>query len=394
MDSNIPPLPIELVTDHIIQELRHEAKTLKNCALVSHSWLPASQRILFSKLSIHEHNCTEIIDHVSSSTPNLGRYVERISVFLWGDLRVKINRTAADLTPLLHLLLPHMSHFPRVTELALDGCRAFHDLHWDVAWTDLLATALPSLTRLTIHYLAFKNLADVVDLVSAFPQLVHLTADDLDVKEASHEYSNEAQDPYDGDKTPPVTLSTIKYGSGDFASGLGPFLDWLAAEPQAFSTLHLRLDAEAGDVNSGVALVKAAGSHLKQLTFNFDDQWHMWEGFELSANMSLISLGIRRVSDVGDDLVNILESVNSPLKKLSLGSIHELDEELWPRLVEVLMSSTLASLREVNFFAETKAAANTLRDVISANYPAFFAKGIAIFATSQRYCKWDENFFN
>ncbi|KAK7057345.1 F-box domain-containing protein [Favolaschia claudopus] len=239
MDSNIPPLPLELVTHHILQELRDEAKTLKNCALVSHAWLPASQRIL------------------------------KISV----------------LTPLLPLLLPHLSHFPHVTELVLNGCRSFHDLHWDVAWTHLLATDLPSLTRLTTHYLTFENLTDLIDLVSAFPNY------------------------------------TIRY-----------------AGPQTFSALHLRLDADAGDVNPGAQLVKATGSHLKQLTLSFDNQWH-------------------------------------------LCSIHEMDEELWTRLIDILMSSTLASLRKVSFFAETKAAANALRDDISANYPAFFAKGIAIFSS-------------
>ncbi|KAF7338077.1 F-box domain-containing protein [Mycena venus] len=275
-----PHLPREL-TDHVIQNLHSEPEALANCALVCRSWAPAAQSIILSKISIHERNCADIIEHLTSTTPHIVGYVKRLAIFLWGDLRSNLNRSTANMTPLLHLLLPHISRFTNITELALDGCRAFHDLQWDEIWTDLLASAFPSLSRLTVHYLTFEDLADLVDLVSSFP-LTHLTADDLDIAEASHEYSNEEQEPYEGPKTPPPHLESIKYTSGrSFASGCGPFLRWLAAGPQGFSTLYLDLDAEAGDVNAGVELIGAANDHLKTLFLSFDDQWHLWGGLRV-----------------------------------------------------------------------------------------------------------------
>jgi hypothetical protein len=268
-----PRLPNEL-TDHIIQH--SEPKTLETCALVCRAWVPTAQRIILSKINVHERNCTEIVEHLTSASPNIAGYVKRLCVYLWGDLRSNINRSTANLTPLLHLLLPHISHFTNVTELVLDGCRAFHNLHWNEIWTDLLATAFPSLSRLTVHYLNFEDLPDLVDLVSSFPQLTQLTAEDLDVAEASHEYSNEEQEPYEGSKIPSPVLETIKYSSGrSFASGTGPFLRWLAAGPQAFTTLYLDLDAGAGDVNAGVELIGAADNNLKTLFLNFTDQWDL-----------------------------------------------------------------------------------------------------------------------
>lgn len=273
--SKMSRLPNEL-TDHIIQTLDSEPAALANCALVCHAWVPAAQRIILSRISVHERNCTELIRHLTSATPNIAVYVKRLNIYLWGDLRSNINRSTANLTPLLHLLLPHISHFTSVTELVLDGCRSFHDLHWDEIWTDLLAAAFPSLTRLTVHYLEFEDLPDLVDLVSSFPQLVCLAADDLDIAAASHEFRNEEQEPYDGSKTPPPVLESIRYRSGQyFASGGGPFLRWLAGGPQAFTTLYLDLDAEAGDVNAGVDLIRAAGNNLKTLLLTFSDQWHM-----------------------------------------------------------------------------------------------------------------------
>ncbi|KAF8213782.1 hypothetical protein K438DRAFT_1957128 [Mycena galopus ATCC 62051] len=361
MGSPSPRLPNEL-TDHVIQDLHSEPETLANCALVCRSWVPASQRIIFEKLSIHERNCTEIIEHLTSATPSIAGYVKRLNVYLWGDLRKIINRSTANLTPLLHLLLPHISHFTHVTESP--GCRF----------------PFPQPTHCTLS--EFEELADLVDLVSSFQQLAHLTADELDIAEASHEYSNEDQEPYDGSKTPPPQLKAVKYRSGNmFASGGGPFLRWLAAGPQALTALYLALDAEAGDVPAGVELIGAAGDNLRTLSVTFSDQWQFWDGFVLSTNPSLRSIEFSRVSDFGESLLDILGSVVSPVEQLTLGGIQEMEIE-WPGLIDVLMSPTFASLVRVNLVTwSSEKSAEELRDDISSKYPDFFtAKGIAVFA--------------
>ncbi|KAJ7744985.1 hypothetical protein DFH07DRAFT_963520 [Mycena maculata] len=372
-----PRLPSEL-TDLAIEDLRFEGTTLAQCALVCRAWVPAAQRNQFSKLSIHERNCTELIQYLTSATRNVAGYVRCLRVHLWGDLRANLNRATANRTPLLHLLLPHISHFTNVRELELDGCRAFAGRQWDEIWTDLLASALgQSLTHLTVHYLDFEDLPDLVDLVSAFPQLTHLTAEDLDIAEASHEYSNEPQEPYNGSKTPPPLLANIKYVSGrSFASGGGPFLRWLAAGPQAFSTLYLDLDAEAGDVNAGVELVGAARDNLKTLFLNFDDQWGFWEGFELSGNSVLRSLVLRSITA---GLFEVLRSVSSPLQHLSFGDVEELDSDAWRDLVDVLMSPSFASLVRIDFYVSSRKHVEDLENEIKGEHPEFFERGIAFF---------------
>lgn len=275
-------LPNEL-TDQIIEDLHSEHKALLNCALVCHSWVAPAQRSLFTKLTIHERNCAAIVDHLASTSTNVFGYVQHLRVFPWGNIRVYINKKDVKLDPLLPLLLSQMSHFTNVTELELDGCRVFHEKQWDKMWTDLLAPAFSCLTHLHVHDIVFEALSHLVDLVSSFPLLRDLTAYELDVAEASHEYSNEDHEPYVGSKIPPPSLAKIVYASGQhFCSGGGPFLRWLAAGPQALRTLHLHLDAEAGDVNAGVELINAAGDNLEHLSLEFSDQWHLCMYYVLS----------------------------------------------------------------------------------------------------------------
>jgi hypothetical protein len=285
-----PSLPAEL-TDQVMGNLcphkrdkylydrnwQNQKKALSSCALVCRAWVPAAQRNLFSTLTINEHNCNEIVQYLAGAAArnNIASYVKRLCVLLWGDLRANINRSSASAIPLLHTLLHQITHFTNVTEMELDGCRLFHEQHWDVRWTDSLASAFPSLHHLTVLHIAFEDVADLVDLVCAFPLLTHVTANELDFVEASHEHSNEPQEPYSGSKVPPQTLECVNYTSGGtFASGGGPFLRWIADGPQAINTLYLDLDAEAGDVVAGVSLIAAAGHNLKSLSLCFSDQWH------------------------------------------------------------------------------------------------------------------------
>ncbi|KAJ7709614.1 hypothetical protein B0H17DRAFT_1190802 [Mycena rosella] len=380
-----PRLPLDL-TDQVI--LHSEPKALATCALVCRDWLPSSQRRLFSKLRIDEHNCAEIVGYLTSATPNLSNYVKHLYVFLWGDIRSNYSRTTANKSPLLPLLLPHISRFTNVKTLEFDGCRAFLNEHWDVTWTDLLAEALgPFIDQLTISYLTFEDLPDLVDLVSSFPQLTYLTANDLDIAEASHEYSNEDQEPYEGSKVPPPLLENLKYTSASsFGSGLGPFLSWLAAGPQVFNTLYLDLDAEAGDVNAGVDLIRAAGDNLTALFLAFDDQWSLWEGFEFSVNPNLRSLTLRRASDLGNSLVEILGSLKS-VEHLSLGGVDEMDRDVWPGLVDVLTSPSFTSLVQVKFYVSSEDGLKDLASEIFEEYPDFFGKGITVFAL-KRHHEW------
>ncbi|KAJ6630532.1 hypothetical protein B0H10DRAFT_1981577 [Mycena sp. CBHHK59/15] len=348
-----PRLPNELA-DRVIDDLHSEPRVLANCTLVCRAWVPAAQRNLFSKLTIHEHNCAEIVQHLTSATTNIAGYVKRLRAFLWGDLRVNLDRRMAIPAPVLNAFIPQISNFKNVTMLELDGCRLFHEEIWDKTWTDHLASVFPSLRQLDVGHIAFENVADLVDLVSSFSSLTHLTASELDFTDASHEFSNEPQEP-------------------------GPFLSWLASGHQAMSTLILDLDAEAGDVNAGVELIGAAGHNLKVLHLNFSDQWQLWEGLEFSVHDTLRLLDLRSVADFGDSLVDILETVKSPLEHLILGGMHELEEGLWTSLIDLLMSPSFASLTKVDFYAGGGDHGEELKNKVSDQFPEFFERRIAAF---------------
>ncbi|KAJ7085803.1 hypothetical protein B0H15DRAFT_370931 [Mycena belliarum] len=203
-----------------------------------------------------------------------------LTVYLYEDLK-SFTDTTADMAPLLHLVLPHISHFPNVSALKLDGCQAYE--RWDEGCTELLASAFPALSHLTILQLTFKSLPHLVDLVSSFPQLTQLTADDLDILEGKPRSSRENQESYEGSKTPPPLLQSLQFASGNYASGVGPFLSWLAAGPQALNTLYLELDAEAGYVDAGVKLIEATGKNLIKLVLTHDD-WQMCTFLAASAS--------------------------------------------------------------------------------------------------------------
>jgi hypothetical protein len=104
------------------------------------------------------------------------------------------------------------------------------------------------------------------------------------------------------------------------------------------------------------------------------------EGLEFSPNTTLRSLVLRSVTDFGISLVEVLESVSSPLEHLTLGDVQEMDEEIWPSLVDVLMSPSYASLVKVNFLVNNfEKGVEQLRTDISSEYPEFFERGIAVF---------------
>ncbi|KAJ7074307.1 hypothetical protein C8F01DRAFT_1242565 [Mycena amicta] len=353
----MPHLPIEL-SDHIIDNLHDEPKSLASCALVCRAWVFVSQRGLFSTLYVDEKNIEPILE----SPPRFVGHVQHIYVHVYGDRRasIKLRLSKEDRSPLLDRLLPHLSLFTSVKELSLDGCRQFVDLKWNVEWTDIIAASFPSLPKLNILYFNFEALAHLVDLVASSSDLTHLVVDDIDVEEASHEYSNEDQEPYEGSQTPPPALESIRYSSGDRASGGGPFLRWFATNPGTFKTLHLILDAEAGDINAGVALIAAAGDGLRNLTLSFDDQWHLWEGFELSANTNLRNLVFRRPSD-----------------------LKELEESLWPGLVAALMS--IPSLKKVRFYAGYGKTAQDWAKDFAEEHPQFVERGIVVFDNKQHH---------
>ncbi|KAF7322502.1 F-box domain-containing protein [Mycena chlorophos] len=395
-------LPNELC-DRIIAELHNEPASLAKCALVARSWVTASQRALFSTLHINERNLSALTTHIGSEPSSVVRHVKHLHVHVWGDVQKahqnRINRGRGASSEeeqhkhVLALLLPDLHHFKNVSELTLDCCRWLAPHKWDGAWTDPLAEAFPSLLKLNITYPSFETLSDFVDLVAAFRHLQHLTVDGVDVEEASHEYSNEPQDPYSGTKTPPPTLESISYKSPHAnhpfrGCGGGPFLHWLAEHPGPFKTLRLNAGAEEGDVNAAVELIVAAAANLEELSVTFDDQWQMWDGLNLSLNTHLRKLVFPSGPDFVSELPQLIQSISSPLESITIGDIDQIDEEVWPEIVAAL--AAIPSLKKVAFCIGEIA-----RDTgeerareFAEEYPEFSERGIVVFEKKDRAAEW------
>ncbi|KAF7295392.1 F-box domain-containing protein [Mycena indigotica] len=379
----MPRLPNELC-DQILANLT-ELRSLRSCALVCRAWASTAQRSLFATLRIHEKNVAPICELLGSTAPHFANYVQHLYILTYGDLRTNLEtRMSKDAPlPIIEHLFPYLSLFANVKELTLDSCRQFVESTWDTHWTNVIASAFPSLPKLNILYSKFEALADLVDLVAAFPVLTALRVDDIDIEEASHEYSNEEQEPYRGTKTPPEGLDNISYCSASqFGSGGGPFLRWLAAHPGNFTTLYLDLAAEAGDVNAGVDLITATGDKLHNLTLAFDDQWQLWEDFELSPNTSLQNFTIRRASDIGDSLPELIQTISSPLETLTLGNIEEIEPSMHS-LIAALMA--MPSLTRVTFYVGyTGNVAEWIKN-LTEDHPEFMQSGIVIVDNKEQH---------
>lgn len=85
------------------------------------------------------------------------------------------------------------------------------------------------------------------------------------------------------------------------------------------------------------------------------------------------------VHDLGTDVVEILQSLRSPLKHLTLGNIEQLESDEQNALIEVLMSPSLMSLTRVDF-CTWQASPDELEDEIQSAHPEFYKRGIAFFS--------------
>ncbi|KAJ7026643.1 hypothetical protein C8F04DRAFT_963479, partial [Mycena alexandri] len=66
------------LTDQVIDHLHADATSLRNCALVARSWVPASQFHIFFSVNIKHDAACRLLCHIVRHSPHIGQYIRNI----------------------------------------------------------------------------------------------------------------------------------------------------------------------------------------------------------------------------------------------------------------------------------------------------------------------------
>lgn len=87
------------LTDQVIDHLHADAATLRNCALVARSWLPASQFHIFFSVNIKHDTTCRLLCAILARSPHIAGYIRNIYIYF--------EVANPSFTSLLDLRIPH-----------------------------------------------------------------------------------------------------------------------------------------------------------------------------------------------------------------------------------------------------------------------------------------------
>jgi hypothetical protein len=156
----MPPLPQEII-DHIITELDDPCH-LGSCALVSRSFRPQAQRLLFSHVVLNDYYPHKLTDlaQILARNPTLGSYVQQASLYLEGYPE-NSRQAAHDMQSILRAC--------HIRELYLQMVKLK-----SVSMRMLSGKNLPHLKRFCALQVTLRPITTLRDLLSAFPSLDQL----------------------------------------------------------------------------------------------------------------------------------------------------------------------------------------------------------------------------
>ena len=154
---SLAAMPQELL-DCVIDHLHDDKASLRACALSHRAWLPQSWRHLHHHVSIDASHPTH-----KSSRYSFGHsleYIQSLELIHLGD---------AVVSPSTMPLLSQLTHV-RTLSISFGA--------WDrlsIADKDSLVSAYPNVETLKINGVSFSSPFDLVDFISSFPHLSHLS---------------------------------------------------------------------------------------------------------------------------------------------------------------------------------------------------------------------------
>ncbi|KAH9935367.1 uncharacterized protein B0H18DRAFT_1114125 [Fomitopsis serialis] len=385
----VPYLPPEL-TDHIIDYLHTDSRSLAACALTCRQWLPASRYHRFGHIMLQIHTCMKFAWLLEAS-PELARAVRSI----------KLHNLLYVVRAWNNVSLEFLGALTAVTELTLDNMRMAGGVHRAFLRT------LPALRELTLRDCWFETLHDFAALLSSFQNLEYVSISLL----IGLTYAVEPPLP-----SLPPGLHTIELAElvWDRIPALA-LLNWLKDIPNPRTILTLSCNV-MWEVWPTEVLLDIFGSHLQHFEFVVKSEASLdsvlgKDGFSLSGLPCLRSFALRlyvatmcvrqnrdllwipkllaqlrspRLHQVTlslhiDDMQDLsaLASENA-VRKLSRASYADLTALGWESICETVAREDFSSLQK--FVIEGKGPTSFLEAYIEREYPDLHQRGVIAFA--------------
>jgi len=157
-----PHLPTELL-DHVVDHLHDTEDALRNCCLVSKSWIPRARRHLFADVRFKTEEDLELWKEVfpdPSTSP--GRHTKALTI----DRPHVVTAADAEAGGWI-------GGFSHVVQLKLDGPRGRHDGYESEIFLVPLQGLSPFVKSLKIYYSVLPS-TRIFDLIFSFPLLEDL----------------------------------------------------------------------------------------------------------------------------------------------------------------------------------------------------------------------------
>lgn len=251
------PLPQELL-DVIIDWLKDDKPTLRNCALVAQAWRPRSQVHIHHTLKVSSRECCQRAEHLYADA-FLASCIREFHVL---DPQIKHNHAVHHW---LDYAVPAM--LSTLNPLALDAV-ILQNAH-DVEWGRYPEPLFPLATKLTVSRLDFRVGAEFAAFIRHFPRLTSLLLKDFTIEHNVRDI--EAPGP-----RPPLQKLEM-YSS----TGQEFFMNWLLHQPPEDIQLETFLySVERWQLRVPPPSLKALGACVKDITvvFAFESPHYLLKG--------------------------------------------------------------------------------------------------------------------
>lgn len=247
-------LPCELL-DHVVDLLHDSQTSLKNCCLVSKSWVARTRRHLFAEVHFHTTKSLESWKKMFPD-PSTSPACYAKALFIGCPQVFTAAGVEAE-------AVGWMGSFSGVERLELGG-RDLHGLGWEAGFV-LFQALLPVVKSLHVKFSSF-SFSHFLHLVLTFPLLEDLIMINCHDKQPIHgDYSNGSPTVVRPSSPPTFTGTLWLFLRG----GMGPIVDRLLSLPSGIHFRKLTLSwFREEDVSLTAGLVENCSRTLESLDIN------------------------------------------------------------------------------------------------------------------------------
>ena len=188
------------IIDNVIAEVGDDTRLLKQCSLVSFSFLLPSRKKLFSKITLRNDQTCRGIHQLLIQNPVIQSFVRAITLKGSWDWQIPEWMDDTSLPAILQLPLRHLEAF------SIKNC--YNRTPWD--WRSFTSEMKDALSNI-IHSPSLKSLSleAVTNLPTTFfPQIVHLTT--LELRSLSpYDFDNENSSLLTSKGVAPMATNTV-----------------------------------------------------------------------------------------------------------------------------------------------------------------------------------------